>query len=986
MLVNPTFASTLPWYVGEPIAQVSIEAAEGRLPPENLEAILRTEPGRRLDLGTIRSDIALLVAAGGFSSVEAYVEPWVSTDADGRPMRSVLVRYRVVLAKRVARIDVRGARGMARRLVEDGLGIDLGDAWFDDQDLAAIEAGIQGQLSSAGWPSAAVDIATVEEESGIRISLNVELGSVQRLKEIRIGGEVPVGEREIKKWLGEVGVRVGRPVDSREQESGRMRVVERLRALGFDRARVNAFIQDSDEKNRVSLTVLVSPGPQLTIERKGRALPNDQTLRGVLGIRSGDKIGESSRADAAQRVQDWYAKKGYLKSEVEIQSQMDSPTKTTVIVRAKPGARHWLSRLSWPDDMPIDRATVQAIMRETSPETFGVGSPYSDGISKGAEAVEERLAALGYLDAAVTMDTEKGRARLVRLPVQYGVPVRLDASVELGPQVQLSNLQVLGGLGLEEQLVSEWLGVHKGKPLNASETIRLEQDIVEVYEEAGFLEAEAELITTRDRVKSTARVDIRVDPGQPVQLRSVVLRGNHRTKRHVIEREVVLEIGQPVSPSGLANTRSNLYNLDLFRLVSPELVGDDVGSQDLLIRLQERSNILLEAGGGVSTDQGIRTTARATHRNIAGLGHRLSGLGSVGYGWFGDEWRLDTATPVWRAATRYELPYVPGRGGRLIVEGLINETLQEPNWRMSRSGGSLGMKMRLSDSSEAVVDYRVQIRRLVDVDAGMLVNGDPWLPALGLGEDMLGQPILTSAPRVVSGGSLLLVRDGRDDRFNPRSGANWSTHLEVGDGVFSGTVTMRASTKVERLVPVGPLVLDLVGRGGIGFAQGRSVTLPLEERFFLGGGTTLRGFSLNSVGPANFSARPEVDHPGQTEPAIDGLTLPEQPAQWVATGGDTMAAATVELRIPLPVLGLRKMDGTSLVLFSDTGHVGFLDPSVVTTSRLEGRDPIVRVSFGVGLRLATPVGPASLDIGFNPFPLDEREEALVLPHLSLGVL
>ena len=99
-----------------------------------------------------------------------------------------------------------------------------------------------------------------------------------------------------------------------------------------------------------------------------------------------------------------------------------------------------------------------------------------------------------------------------------------------------------------------------------------------------------------------------------------------------------------------------------------------------------------------------------------------------------------------------------------------------------------------------------------------------------------------------------------------------------------------------------------------------------------------------------------------------------------------MAAATMELRIPLPVIGLRKMDGTSLVLFSDSGHVGFLDPAVVTTSRLEGKDPPVRLSFGAGIRIATPVGPASFDIGINPYPINEREEALVLPHLSLGVL
>ena len=98
-----------------------------------------------------------------------------------------------------------------------------------------------------------------------------------------------------------------------------------------------------------------------------------------------------------------------------------------------------------------------------------------------------------------------------------------------------------------------------------------------------------------------------------------------------------------------------------------------------------------------------------------------------------------------------------------------------------------------------------------------------------------------------------------------------------------------------------------------------------------------------------------------------------------------MASGTIEFRIPLAAVGLRS-ESTSVVLFSDVGNVGFVDPTVVTTSVLEDRDPIVRMSFGAGLRLSTPVGPASFDIGINPNPMTERNEAWLLPHLSLGVL
>ena len=294
--------------------------------------------------------------------------------------------------------------------------------------------------------------------------------------------------------------------------------------------------------------------------------------------------------------------------------------------------------------------------------------------------------------------------------------------------------------------------------------------------------------------------------------------------------------------------------------------------------------------------------------------------------------------------------------------------------------------MRLAKETELVFDYSLQTRRLEDVDPGALVNGDPWVPLLGLSSDLSGEIVTTSEPMMHSGGSILIYRDSRDDRFRPTSGGTSSTHLEMGDGAFSGAATLRGSTRVERLVPVGPVIIDFVGSAGIGWAEGRSVTLPLEDRFYLGGGSTLRGFDLNSVGPANLTTRPEVPFPSQVEPVVDGISLRDSPAHWVATGGDSFAAFTVELRVPLPVLGLHQLDSTALTLFSDTGHVGFIDPLIITTSGLEGRDPIFRTSFGAGLRIATPIGPASFDVGINPSPMTERNEAWILPHLSLGVL
>ncbi len=210
--------------------------------------------------------------------------------------------------------------------------------------------------------------------------------------------------------------------------------------------------------------------------------------------------------------------------------------------------------------------------------------------------------------------------------------------------------------------------------------------------------------------------------------------------------------------------------------------------------------------------------------------------------------------------------------------------------------------------------------------------------------------------------------------------------VDVGDGIFNDAATFKGTGRFQQLVGLGPLVLDVVGQGGVAWAEGRGTTLGVEDRFYLGGAATVRGFHQNTVGPANLVARPEVDFPNQIEPLVDGTTLTSKPVHWVPTGGDAMAALSVELRIPMPLLGFQSLDGWSWVLFTDVGHVSFLDYTIATTSKLEGLDPLARIGVGMGIRVATPIGPASLDLGFNPYPLDERDEPILLPHLSIGAL
>jgi outer membrane protein assembly factor BamA len=91
--------------------------------------------------------------------------------------------------------------------------------------------------------------------------------------------------------------------------------------------------------------------------------------------------------------------------------------------------------------------------------------------------------------------------------------------------------------------------------------------------------------------------------------------------------------------------------------------------------------------------------------------------------------------------------------------------------------------------------------------------------------------------------------------------------------------------------------------------------------------------------------------------AMQGRPIDASRVTVAATGGNTLAVGNVEIRVPSPVFSSR----LRLAAFVDAGGVW--------QRGSENSTPVIRVTPGVGLRLATPLGPARLDVAYNPYKL-----------------
>jgi outer membrane protein assembly complex protein YaeT len=968
------------WYLDLPISQVSLEAPDGGLPPENLEPLLRNQQGEMLGVRGIRDDLAMLYGTGLFAEVEAHVRPWVGFDENGDPRDEVWLTYRVIAATVVADWDINGNDNLADRELALAAGLALGDRFLVEEDGPRLIRFMQSAYARKGYPAAHVElVSTALGEGQIRLSIEVEEGPPRLLEALQIAPSRAVSSWRMRRIVKRSGLHLGSPFTGEKLEAAREALEQAHRENGWLEARVNAVL---GAKNVRHVSFLIETGPKIRFISEIEGM-DERALRESLGVREDERLRVSDLDDGRERLEQSIREKGWIEAEVRLVVALNGDRKT-VRVSENRGPQYRFEKLLFEGSTLFDSSFLAAAVQESSPEILGRGRVHPDAVEKARESLVDLVAARGHLQVHVKASlqvTDRSEST-----VDHVLTFRFDE----GPLVRLKSLVFEGVVEDLEPMLQAYETELLGAVVDHSRLDPLVAELVETHREWGYLGAKARIRRSLNPEGSEAQIKVIVDAGIQTHLRYVLVRGNRKTLRHIIEEAILLEVGAPISPSLLGETRRKLYGLDLFSTVEIRLEGEDERFRDLVVQVRENPSLAIELGGGVATDLGVRGFSRITRRNILGLGHTFSAIGQLGVGYEGEAWRLDTSAPEWRAALRYEAPRFPSPSVESHVDLLLRERVQEPTYRLGRTGGAFGMQLGGVESGfQLAMGYRFFGHWLQDVDPGAFVIGDPWLSVLDVSQAEDVQAALPGGPRWESGPTVLAIWDRRNDRFNPTEGTLMSMQFQLTDPGVAEQITFRAEGQVQSIVPVGPVRFQVEVGGGFGWAQGRSTTLALENRFRMGGANSLRGFSLDTVGPKNRVAISDLYWPSQLAPVVEEV-FRQDPIRWVPTGGDSMLRASLEMWTPLEVLHI-PAPGTSLVAFVDAGNVYFRDPTILATSTIVDPEPVLRIGAGLGLRLATPVGPVQVDWGINPAYFtqtwaQERGEEPWRLHLSLGSL
>jgi outer membrane protein insertion porin family len=476
-----------------------------------------------------------------------------------------------------------------------------------------------------------------------------------------------------------------------------------------------------------------------------------------------------------------------------------------------------------------------------------------------------------------------------------------------------------------------------------------------------------------DRERLVARVNLEVDPSVRAVIGDVDVVGVRRIDTSLVRDLLVSRPGRRYSQDELLVSQQNLYQSDLFRYATVNIdsaefqVGGD--TVPLLVQVNESRRRRIRGSLGYATEDCFRGGLGWTFRNFLGSDGRLFDLSTrVSKVGVGDPTDWGLAEGICSASANDSI-------GSSLLNYHVGATIRRPAFLNATT--SLAVSVYTERRSEYLVYLRRESGTTITLQREQLRRRIPLSLTYNLnyGRTDATEVSFCASFNACTDDVVNLLKQNRvlgtltglatvpriNSLIDPSRGSLKSLELTVssrflGSASFQEFVRGVADAAWYRQLTRN-VVLSWHVRGGAIFAPEVDVAtetgnfIPPEHRFYAGGPNDVRGFERNELGPVVYVvSKAEAD-----TAAANGRPINPDSVQVSATGGNTLAVGNVELRVPSPVFGSR----IRLAAFVDAGGVW---------QRPEG-NPVIRVTPGVGLRVATPLGPLRLDVAYNPYRL-----------------
>ena len=476
-----------------------------------------------------------------------------------------------------------------------------------------------------------------------------------------------------------------------------------------------------------------------------------------------------------------------------------------------------------------------------------------------------------------------------------GKKFRIDITVVEGEATRVQDVVISGNTVFTTRQILEVIPIKPGKPLWGSHIPESVAAIMNLYGRKGYITVVVNPDSRVNRDNHRAIVNFILIEGKQYHVTDSTIRGLRKTRISVVRRELLFKTGDIMDITNIFKSENNLYASGFFNsvLIQPRPAPGDTTGRIMDVTLIERKSGEFGVGFGYETVSGFGGTLSVQNGNLFGTGRKL-GLNS----------KINQKNQIGQVS--YTNPWTLDRRLRSDLTSLLEYNQQQPGFDYRRIGGSYVLGRTVRKYMDASIQLRLEGIRNYNIKSAAVTSTS---------EKGNLRSIVPS-----------LTYDSRNDYFNSRKGTYIELRNALVGSFLGGTVSYNSISLIaRRFFPATPgLTIASSFQGGIQNILGKTLVVPLSERLYTGGPTTLRGYGYQKVGPKD----------------ADGIPL----------GGRLLMVGNLELR-----QHVYKIVG--IAAFFETGNV-WATPGDFAFSSL-------RSDAGFGPRVNTPIGTIRVDYAWK---------------------
>ena len=711
--------------------------------------------------------------------------------------------------------------------------------------------------------------------------------------------------------ISKMKTRVGGPY----QENVASDDLKRLYLLNFFS---DIKIDTTDYKDGIKVIVTVTERPiidKITFAGINRITLKDEKLKEQLKSKEGQYLDYPSLSQDVRILQKMYEKIGY--SAVKIDYKLDTDeaaNKVKINFNVIEGGKVRIKKIIVEGNKAFTSGRILKLLKTKSAWLFNAGVLKEDVFKEDIERIKAFYLRNGYIDIAVTSE--------VNPDSQKPYLLYLNIKINEGNKYLVGNVSIKGNKDIaEKEIIQRLRDCLPGKTFSED---AMKSDVVSIqglYFDRGYISARVQEAFSLNA--ETSRVDIgySIVENQVTYVDKIKVRGNIKTKDIVIRREMRINPGDRFDGEKLRRSKERLQNLGFFEEIGYDTEDTAVSDQkDLIVDVKETKTGAFSFGGGYSTVDDFVGFVEVEQKNFdwknwpyfTGGGQDLkirATIGTVSSGFdlsFTEPWLFDY--PVSFGFDAYRRTH---KRDSDVGYGYDEDV----------TGGDLRLGRELTEYLRGDLIYRIDSIDISNID-----------------EDSTDDLKSEAGTNLISSITPSLTYDSRDNVFDTHKGNLFTGSFQFAGGALGGDKNYwKFSGRASHYIPLPRnSTLELRGRIGLADPYGDTEKIPIYERFFAGGAYSIRGYEERAIGPFD---------PGSKDPL----------------GGTSMLVGNVEYLYPL--FGFLKV-----AAFYDVGNVweklGDIGSSGDTANNTGG----FKSSFGLGLRIKTPIGPIMLDYGI---PMDK---------------